>query len=265
MRPWALAAVLAALLLLPGCSQKEPTGTLVSQGYSTPVAGTATLQYQAFTGSNPSGGLPSPLNSTLECAQNSDPTNQIPVPHCQYASTNVTLSFTALPMAAGGEYKVALVGANRTLDLGALAVSDNGTATVTKRYDEDYTGQFDRVELTFNGFHYAQAPAQAGEQKFALVASVNQLTVTATYTGSALTGTVSGLEPNVTYRGRLYLPNANGELVSVEDFAITPDAAGAAKLNYVSKTRQISEFKEFHIHVGDGKLNVFKSTVTPDA
>lgn len=270
----ALAAVL--LFALAGCSSKEPTGKLESLNFATPVMGKADLFYQPFANSNQASGLPSPANSTLQCAQGSDPTGQLPVAHCKGPYTTISVTMSDLFKEGTGQtYQVSLTGPGKApLAIGTLAggAGSPSNVTVAKNVTADLSGKYDKVEVRLNDFLYAVASAGSAAAPAAgsrvtnaltLAPGVNAVTVTGTYTGHHLEVMVANLAPtNETYMGMLYMPNADGTAQSAptESFAIKGDGT----VTYDSQAHAISDFVQFHIHVGESKLNLYKAHITPN-
>jgi len=259
------AVLLCALLsaaLLAGCSAKVPTGTLTSLSYAPTLEGSARVHYEKFQGANAAAGQPAPVGDQ-QCAQNQLP-GQVPVQHCTGPWTTVAVNVTA-PKQGDQTYSVWLVNATGHVDLGSVSESDIGEAktaryTVSKNFTADYTGRFTTLQLRVGDLVFATGPVAEGPNAIAVNAAATAVTVgDGAFTGHDLTGTISGLQGNVTYMGMLYLPGADGKAQAdpAESFAI----AGNGPFHYTSPNHDISDFVEFHVHVGTSKVNLYKASI----
>jgi hypothetical protein len=258
-----LALLGLSLLLLAGCSAKPPSGTLAPVSYSlSGVDGTATITYTPFSsGGNPTGPVPV-VGPTAQCSQDGIVSmipgypQQSPLQKCTPASTRVLIS-AKLPAQGSASYTAYFVGGSAGEQvIGDLAASPDGALVVNKTFDVDLTGQHTGVEVRLQGFVAATTPTAGGPLA---PANVGGIAATGTFEGPKLTLTVSGLPENGTYIGRLYTKDAAGVLAVRESFSLKNGAT-----SYTAK-QDIAQFAEFHIHVGDSLLNLYKATVKPDA
>jgi hypothetical protein len=236
----------ATFAFFAGCADPVPMGGMTNQNFAPSVDGNATMDFHAFSGANPAGGLPG-VGGQLQCAQPENPV----VGQCVPAYTNVTVTVLA-PRAVDGTYEAHFVNATGSLlvvqlmegpSMGAMA-----TYTGAHNFTEDHTGRFTALELRLGNFVLASAPAQQGVQTVQDVA----------WTGRTLNATVSGLPANTTYQGNLYLANEDGSVQAepTETFPVTN-----GPFSFTSTQRDIGAYAEFHIHVGHSKINLYKATI----
>jgi len=255
---WILTSIVA-FALLAGCSEAPPAGTLRDLSFSPPVAGDASFDYQAFTGDETSG-VPV-VGGNLQC-QAPGPAGPVVTP-CKMPYTDVKVNAT-LPKGGDAKWSLYLVNATSELLVAELAEgpSQDKTATYTggKNYTEDLTGRYSTVELRLGSFLFASADVKEGSNPLAMVRDASLVAVTdATFDGHTLTATVAGLPANATYRGNLYLRDANGAAhpEPAESFAID----GNGPISYTSTEHNVADFAEFHIHVGDSMVNLYKAAI----
>lgn len=248
MRTMAFAAFAVSLMALAGCSSPDLQGTVERDAtHQQAAAGSATIVYQPFVGQNAAGGLPSPLNGTLQCAQGQAP-GQVPVDRCKGPYTDVKANFTGLPEPGTLAYSFRLAGVDQEIGTDA----DGGDATFAKNVSADLSGKVTGLELYLGDYLLMTAPAAGG--KFEFTPTVTGVTVQGTFVGSTVELTVFGLPPsNETYQGRLYLPGATD---STERFTVTN-----GKNTYTTTQHPVAEYGEFHIHLGDSRLNLYKAAI----
>jgi hypothetical protein len=253
-----LAAALVALTLA-GCSSPPPSGTIVDAHHALALEGSAAIDYQPFEGGNPGGQAPV-VGGQLQCAHGGVPGG--PVPPCRGPWSDFRVNVT-LPLAIEGAYTVHAVNATGSTVLLELAETDARETTAlyagAKNFTEDLTGRYTTLELRLGSFLLATAPAGEGPQAFTVAPAAQGVQTTATWEARTIRGSVTGLQPNVTYRGNLYLPADGGgvQMMPTEWFTIAPDGS----FEYTSEARDISAFVEFHVHVGASKVNLFKATI----
>ena len=242
---------LLVFALLAGCSDAPSAGTLVAKdmGLAATISGTADLAYVAE--SHPVDGAPT------ACVPQAVPVDQ---GHCTQPSSSIHIHFMqgSLPEPDGNGW--ALYMANGTTDehqLAALAEKD-GMYDYTYNATEDWSSKYDSVQARMGDFTYATASSKAGKQTFALAPGLPGITVTGTFKGKVLTIDVSGLPGSDTtkFTGWLYEMGPSGNLTRTVSF---PVVAGAQSF---TAEKDISDFKEFHIHVGASMVNLYKSTIT---
>jgi len=261
MKAVAVLAILSAALLA-GCSAKVPTGTLATVSYAPTVDGGAKVHYEPFSGANQAAGSPA---DAQKCAQDQLP-GQVPVQHCRGPWTTVAVNVTA-PLAGDQAYTAWLVNATGSLKVADLTESNAAAKTATYsgavNFTKDYTTSFTTLELRLGSLVVATAPTKEGPDAFALAPIASVTVGDATFNGHDLSGTVSGLPGNATFMGMLYLPDADGKAQNdaAESFAIS----GNGNFHYTSSSHEISDFVEFHIHVGKSKLNLYKASIQQDA
>lgn len=255
-----LAGALVALVLA-GCSSPPPEGSFTNANYAIPnFTGTATLTFTAESGGIDTSAAPA--GGARQCALDTvvamDPTGMAPVQPCVDASSQFVLSLT-LPNAGTSVYNVYLVGGSAgERSLGDLTEADGTFTLDTTVPDEDLTGLHSAVEIRLKGYPVATAPATNGPQTFALN-PISGIKADATFVGTQFTATLSGLPANGTYVGRLYNPDASGGPVTADDVAESFSVKNGAVT--FSAKKNVGEYVEFHIHVADSALNLYKATV----
>lgn len=266
MLRWVPVAVCLLSFTLAGCSDPAPTGKLANLNFATPVGGQAVVDYQPFEGANPGGGAPDPLNGTLQCAQDQVPPGPVPspLPPCKGPWTAVQVNLANAAEPGAGTYNVYLTGPAATpRQIGTLTMTGTNATMAPFNVTQDLSGVYDKVEVRLDDFLLAVAPATEGPQMLALAAGVNTVTAEGTYVGSKLDVTIAGLPAsNATYMGALYLRNPDGSVAAApaEMFPVTNGPR-----SYESKAHAIVDFAEFHVHVGDSKVNLYKASIVPDA
>lgn len=236
---------LVALAFLAGCSDAPPAGDLVAAGTTLPYEGTATNAYQAASSPDPTGnGL---------CAPPAVPVDEL---HCVDAKTTITVHLMELPEPDGNGYAVVLTGASGEKNLGNLVPATGGMYDFSYEIDEDYSTMYDTIQVRMGDFLYATAPAAEGAQVFSLAPGVNGVTATGSYDGKMLDVDVQGLPEGSSYTGRLYILGEDGVLNNVATFDLAPGAN-----HYEDEDRNIGDYAEFHIHVGNSKINLYKATI----
>lgn len=254
-----LAASMLAFTLLAGCSEAPPAGTLTDLSFSPPVAGDASFDYQAFTGDQTSD-VPV-VGGNLQC-QAPGPAGPVITP-CKDPYTDIKFNAT-LPLGGDQTWSIYLLNATSELLVTELtegaAEGNVAVHTGAKNYTEDMTGRYTSVQVRLGSFVYAAADVKEGANPVALVREASLVTVTdAKFEGRTLTATVAGLPANATFVGNLYLRDEAGMAHSepAESFAID----GNGPITYTSSQRNLSEFAEFHIHVGQSKVNLYKAAI----
>ncbi len=261
-----LVLVSLAALLLAGCSSAPPAGTLVNTNYTISTAeGMVKLTYTPFSpGGNPTGVVPI-IGPMTQCVQGvligqipppaAYPPNA-PVQPCTPASTNVLLMAT-LPNPGSSRYNAYFVGGTAgEASIGELADSGAGAYMVNKTFDSDLNNQHAGVEVRLNGYVVATSPATGGDQALA-IAPVSGIAAVGAFEGPKLTLKLSGLADNGTFVGRLYTKDDKGVLAVAEAFPVKN-----GEVVFMAK-KDVALYAEFHIHVGDSSLNLYKATVTP--
>jgi hypothetical protein len=261
------------VVALSGCSSKVTTGQIQDMHHTQPFHGAATNVYQPFTGANPLSGSPvgDPSGKNLQCAQDNstvaDPTGTLH--HCKGPYTVISANFTDLPLPDAAGWALWLVNATGSMQVGPLvagnasipSMPNTGAFQVSHNFSVDYTNQFTTLELRLGNFVYATAPAAVAIQQFVPAAGLSGVRATGGYDSHKLTVEVSGLPANSTYTGYLYPYQADGKTPSTTPTESFPVQNGPN--SYESPTHAISDFAQFHIHVGTSKLNLFKSTILP--
>ncbi|MEK6985907.1 MAG: hypothetical protein AABX89_05965 [Candidatus Thermoplasmatota archaeon] len=256
-----LLAIALVAVVLAGCSSPPPEGSFANANYAIPnFTGTATITYTAQSGgiTDPTGTTP-----TRQCAADQVvsqlPPGTGPIQPCVAASSQFVLSLT-LPASGSSAYTAYLVGGSAgERSIGDLSEATAGTFTLDQTLaDEDLTGLHSAVEVRLKGYPVATAPATSGDQVFALN-PIGGIKADATFVGTQFTATLSGLPANGTYVGRLYNPDANGGPVTADDVAESFSVKDGAVT--FSAKKNVGEYVEFHIHVGDSALNLYKATV----
>lgn len=240
---------LVLLAALAGCSKAPPSGTLANGGSGlTGLSGSADIAYQEAV--YPAGQVP--VVGPMACAQPPAP----PQAQCTPASSSFHVHFMALPTPEGTYDVVLAGGAGSERNLGSLAVDTGSMWDFNATINEDLNGQFQRVEVRMGDFVLATAPATEGPQPFALAAGLDAVQAAGSYKGKVLNVTVSGLPGNGTYVGRLYTNDTQSGLLTVaESFPVHNGANEfTAKVN-------VADYAEFHIHVGNSLVNLYKMKV----
>lgn len=186
-----------------------------------------------------------------------DPTGVLPIKPCVAASSQMVLSAN-LPSPAGASYNVYLVGGSAgERSVGDLADGGPGTYILDQTFPEDLTGQHSQLEIRLKGYVVATAPATPGDQTFQL-APISGIKVDAPFEGGQLSLTISGLQENGTYKGRLYTKDpASGAVAPAEFF----DVKNGATIYSAKEGKAIADYAELHIHVGDSSLNLYKASI----
>ncbi|MEA3189733.1 MAG: hypothetical protein QOD77_315 [Thermoplasmata archaeon] len=246
MQKLLFAAVAAVLVAFAGCAAPDLEGTVEpNRAHQQAAAGAATVVYQPFTGQNAAGGLPAPLNGTLQCGQGNLPP-QVPADRCKGPYTDVKATFSGLPEPGSLAYTLKVVGVAEAVGTS----STGGNVSFAHNYTTDLSGQATGLQLWLGDFLYMTGAPNGGA--FAFPTGVTGVTVQGAFVGSNAKFNVVGLPPsNETYMGRLYLPGAAD---AVEEFPVhNGDNEHVAK-------RPAAEYGEFHVHLGDSKLNLAKAT-----
>ncbi|HUR61058.1 MAG TPA: hypothetical protein VM286_01670 [Candidatus Thermoplasmatota archaeon] len=262
LRPMALLAV--SLFVLAGCADKAPEGTLKSSAYSPPATGSIVAHYQPFTGANQASGIPNGAGQPAQCLQNQvsnpapaggNPQDQA-LPRCKGPYSTFALHADGLPLPSGSGYKLYAVGPGFEKELFAVQATDVKYAGSTN-VSEDLSAKVKEIQLRMDGFTYAAVPGAEGNHTLALAPALATVTAVGTYKGHHLEVTVAGLPGNATYTGKLYVadPASPTGFTAKESFPVQEG------LNtYDSAEHDISDFGEFHIHVGASALNLYKGT-----
>jgi hypothetical protein len=258
-----LAALLAvAAFALAGCAAEPPAGTLKPLDYKLPVGGYVNVVYQPFTGANPTGAVPT-AGPTTQCAQNqaADPPGMGPVQRCKGPYTTFAAQATLPPPTAGG-YKLYAVGPGFELEGFSFKGQDGAYAGSANVTNQDLSSKVKEFQVRMDGVPLATVPGAAGNHTLALAPAIAALTVTGSFTGRHLEVTVAGLPANGTYMGRLYVadPASPTGFTAKEMFEVKEGTTA-----FESKERDIAGYGEFHLHVGDSMVNLYKAAITPAA
>jgi hypothetical protein len=266
-RPTVLVLGILSFALLAGCSKAPPSGTLAVGEPALTLDGTSDLKYTAFSsGGNPTGVIPTAGNTT-QCAQDQSPT---PPPgglvtKCTQASTVVHAHFMALPAPGTEVYELFLAQgttATKEMDVGQVVVDTNNMWDLNKTYPQDLEKHFQSVELRLGPFVVAVAPAaQSGSEKFAVPKDLAAIEAKGTYKGKVLSVDVSGLPGNGTFVGRLYTQDAKTCLLSVKETFPLHNGANS----FTATSLNIAQYAQFHIHVNDSLINLYKANVSSTA
>jgi len=258
----AAALVAVSLLLLAGCAAKPPTGEFKPTTFAPAVSGSVVTVFQPFAGANPASQAPPPANGPTQCAQNNatDPTGgQIPpgtLPaKCKGPYTTFALHADGLPMGSGSGYKLYAVGPGFEYEVCTVQIADTKASCTANNTKADMENQVKGVELRMDGFPFAMAKVP-GNQTLVVNPAIAALKVEGSYKGHDLMVTVTGLPANATYKGKLYVADAASPtgFTAKETFDLKEGMT-----MYTSAEHNIADFAQFHIHVGDSALNLYKA------
>lgn len=246
--------VLVSLLAiaLSGCGDSPPSGEFSSTGSGfTRLSGTAEFEYQEKQRPDGTADLPGDLADQIcDNAGPDDPIGQ----QCQEPATNVTVRFMGvdtLPDPGSETYEVYLVNSSGELRVGSLDASAGGAYELEQRYDANYDGDFDHIEVRLGGVPVAEAGTSgSAANDFSPIQGLT-LSFEGEWSGSDLTLTVSGAEPNVTYTAWLVTEGEDGNLSHDESFSVT----GNDEFKHTAE-QNIGRYDRFHVHLFDSSINV---------
>ncbi|HET6398920.1 MAG TPA: hypothetical protein VFH47_05145 [Candidatus Thermoplasmatota archaeon] len=268
MKPMVKASLIAIPLLaaiLAGCSDGPPTGELAAASSPVSVDGAAAVQVRArvdpLNDQRPGPALP----PDVACAGNQLPP-QLPADQfrCVDPRTDVNITFRSLASGTQSYTAYGLVPGGQEELLGPLAptsqpADQNGhlTHTLNLTFPADMSAAYTQLQVRLGDVVVAQAPWQPGSQAyFELNSTLSQVTATGSYRGRELTLDVQGLPPTGTFHGYLYRADETGALQQVQQF---PNLTNGEQT--LTAPQDISDYAEFHIHLADSRINLFKATI----
>lgn len=256
-----LVTALMGVVALAGCADDPPTGEFSSDthgltlGSSTADISITPSENPYDPGQDPTGMIPFEEACALDQVTGNDPTGT--APQCQDARTEVSVHAMQLPDPGSGTYEAYLVGQQERL-IGELTSDEAGMWTAEAVYEgEDLSGQFNATEIRYGDIVYATSGASSGSNNYERALQPAMFTVE--YDGHELTMTVEGAPEGATLTGWLVAPDPESEseeLEHLEDFPVT--AGGPTTY---TADRNIDEYDEVHIHIGDSKINLGIATV----
>lgn len=251
---FALAAVAMA-----GCSDAPPSGTVSFERNGLTGSGDATFEYTPP--GNPFDAIPvqevadalctvnavtGPINDGIE-----DQGQGRPLPECTAPHTEISVHAMDLPEPSSDGYHAFLVGGNGEVDLGALAMDDQGMWTLEVANEENLEGMYNATEIRMGTARVLTAGTSSGGNQFAFHNSVTATSFDGTWEDKTLTVSVSGL-PAVAVEGWLVSEDPEtGELVHDVSFPISGDGS----VTYTA-AESLDHWAEFHVHVAGSKVNV---------
>lgn len=243
------ALILAAFLA--GCSDGPVSGTFTPSDAGLTVDGTATIDYtQArYPATHPTTGEPvCPVPTGAPVAEDQK---------CIFPASQIDGHFMALPEPDGNGWAVYGMGPSAERQLVLLTPAAGGMYNFNYSADTDLSATYTTLEVRMGDFTYATAPATEGAQVWT-IAPIAGITVTGSFKGKSLDIDVSNIPGNGTkLLGRLYIMAEDGNMTPTAQFDMTPGAN-----HYEDEDRAIGKYAEFHIHVGNSKINLYKSTIT---
>jgi hypothetical protein len=244
---------------MAGCSDAPAAGTISFDRSGITGDGSATFTFTPP--GNPFDALPPPVSDTL-CVVNTvtDPANDAiedgsgmrPLPECTDPHTEIAIHAMNLPEPSTEGYHAFLVGADGELDLGALAVDEQGMWTLDVANEQNLDGAYDATEIRMAGARVLTAGAASGGNQFAFHESMMSTSWEAAWEDMTLTASVTGLPTGVGLEGWLVSEDPDtGELVHDVSFPVVGDGS----VTYTA-SETIDHWVEFHIHVAGSKVNV---------
>jgi hypothetical protein len=116
---------------------------------------------------------------------------------------------------------------------------------------ENLDGMYESIEVRLGSQPVVRAPASAGTNAFAIVPELASVTATLSWVGMELTASVDGLPEGAEATAWLVVMDPiQGELVHETEFPVGNGTATA------TAPRPIAEYAEFHVHLGDSKINL---------
>lgn len=245
-----LSTALLLAAFLAGCSDGPASGTFTPADAGLVVDGTATVDYTAA--SSPA---QDPQGNPL-CPPTAVPPTG-PVTHCVEAATTIDGHFMSLPEPDGNGWAVYGMGPSAERQLVLLTPAAGGMYNFNYTAEQDLSTTYTTIEARMGDFTYATAPATEGAQVWT-IAPIAGITVTGSFKGKTLDIDVSNIPGNGTkLLGRLYMLAEDGNMTPTAQFDILPGAN-----HYEDEDNAIGKYAEFHIHVGNSKINLYKSTIT---
>lgn len=268
-----LLGILLVGSLLAGCADEVPPVTIDAdqEGVTAATSGNVAIVYQdAHSPANEStmgatGTVDETTDQDTSCAADEDPTGSSAEYQCTPAATVVNVSFESLPLPGTSAYKAFLVGNEGELELGDLAFNEHAEHmggpmfAVNATLPENVNGMYDRVEVRLGSLVLAWAPATGGTNPFTVNPAVLAVSVSISYQGTQLTVNAENLPEGADPVGWLVEVDMDGEKVHAVQFPINGNAT------QFTAERPITEFAEFHVHVGDSKINMAIATLSTAA
>jgi hypothetical protein len=261
-----IGVMLAASLVIAGCAAPVPEGTVVAdqEAFSEVTVGNVTVNYTAFhsPANDTAGGVPGTVGGAtgqdVECAGDDAPAGD--EYKCTHPSTAVMVGFPGLPEPGTSTYSAWFVGPEGELEIGPLVFNEHGmhesppqpTWGVNVTFQgENLDGMYESIEVRLGSQPVVRAPASAGTNAFAIVPELASVTATLSWVGMELTASVDGLPEGAEATAWLVVMDPiQGELVHETEFPVGNGTATA------TAPRPIAEYAEFHVHLGDSKINL---------
>ncbi len=245
-----LVALSVLAIALAGCSDDPPSGDLSNVRSGLMVDGEITLEYQEAENPYATG---QPIDDVVGC--NPDPLAQAAgQPTCQPAMSTISAHIMSIPAPSADGYTLVYVNATgEEREIGALA-DEGGMYNLNATFEEDLSS-FESVAIRMGAVTIATAANTAGTQTFTVNDTLTMASVSGSWSGKKLDLEIAGLPAipgGATFNGWLVSVDADtGEKTHTEQFPIEGDGPVS-----FTATSSISEYDEFHIHIGTSSVNL---------
>lgn len=255
-----------AAVALAGCADDPVSGTIGFDRNGVTAMGTVDFTYTPP--GNPFSDVPEISDDLCAVGTVSGPANDEfeangqgrPLPECTDPHTQIAVHVHELPDPSADGYTVVLVGADGELDLGALAMNEEGMYVLEVGNEQNLDGRFNATEIRMGGLAVGSAGTSGGTNNFEVASAVQGTDFSGTFSGNDLTVEVTGLPAGATFEGWLVSEDAEtGELIHDVSFPITGDGT----VTYTADM-SIDHWVEFHIHVTGSKVNVGIGSIRED-